>query len=58
MPLASNIAPLIVALQQAIDAPYWAAEGPRNNPDAEANGEHGRVTTTDEVLTNPPAPAL
>jgi nicotinamidase-related amidase len=28
---------LIVDLQRAIDDPSWAAEGPRNNPDAEAN---------------------
>lgn len=28
---------LIVDLQQAIDDPRWAADGPRNNPDAEAN---------------------
>jgi len=27
---------LIVDVQKAIDAPYWAALGPRNNPDAEA----------------------
>jgi len=37
MPLASNAALLIIDLQKAIDAPYWAAEGPRNNPEAEAN---------------------
>lgn len=28
---------LIVDLQQAIDDPRWAKDGPRNNPDAEAN---------------------
>ena len=28
---------LIIDLQQAIDDPRWAADGPRNNPDAEAN---------------------
>ncbi len=28
---------LIIDLQKAIDDPRWAAEGPRNNPDAEAN---------------------
>ncbi len=28
---------LIVDLQRAIDDPRWAADGPRNNPDAEAN---------------------
>jgi len=27
---------LIIDLQKAIDDPRWAAEGPRNNPDAEA----------------------
>src|SRR6516165_8726472 len=37
MPLASSAALLIIDLQKAIDAPYWAAEGPRNNPEAEAN---------------------
>ncbi len=28
---------LIIDLQQAIDDPRWAADGPRNNPHAEAN---------------------
>ncbi len=28
---------LLIDLQQAIDAPYHAADGPRNNPSAEAN---------------------
>ena len=28
---------LIIDLQQAIDDPRWAADGPRNNPDAETN---------------------
>ena len=37
MPLAPNAALLVIDLQKAIDAPYWAAEGPRNNPEAEAN---------------------
>ena len=37
MSLAPNAALLIIDLQKAIDAPYWAAEGPRNNPEAEAN---------------------
>jgi nicotinamidase-related amidase len=37
MPLAPNAALLIIDLQKAIDAPYWAAEGPRNNPAAEGN---------------------
>ena len=27
---------LVIDVQQAIDAPYWAKDGPRNNPDAEA----------------------
>ena len=34
---APNAALLIIDLQKAIDAPYWAAQGPRNNPEAEAN---------------------
>jgi nicotinamidase-related amidase len=33
--LPSNAALLIIDLQQAIDASYWAAHGPRNNPQAE-----------------------
>ena len=28
---------LLIDLQKAIDDPRWASEGPRNNPDAEAN---------------------
>jgi nicotinamidase-related amidase len=28
---------IVIDVQKAIDAPYHAAEGPRNNPDAEAN---------------------
>jgi nicotinamidase-related amidase len=28
---------LVIDVQKAIDAPYHAAEGPRNNPDAERN---------------------
>ncbi|MBB6253572.1 cysteine hydrolase family protein [Nitrospirillum iridis] len=28
---------LLIDLQRAIDDPRWAAEGPRNNPEAEAN---------------------
>jgi nicotinamidase-related amidase len=35
--LPSNSALLIVDVQRAIDDPSWAAEGPRNNPAAEAN---------------------
>ncbi len=31
---------LIIELQQAIDDPRWAADGPRNNPDAETNIAH------------------
>lgn len=37
MRLAPNAALLIIDLQRAIDDPRWAAEGPRNNPQAEAN---------------------
>ena len=33
----SGAALLIIDLQMAIDDPRWAAEGPRNNPEAEAN---------------------
>jgi nicotinamidase-related amidase len=33
----ANTALLIIDLQKAIDDPRWAAEGPRNNPDAETN---------------------
>ena len=35
--LPSNTALVIVDVQQAIDDPIWAADGPRNNPGAEAN---------------------
>jgi hypothetical protein len=35
--LPSNTALLIIDVQRAIDDPSWAADGPRNNPDAEAN---------------------
>jgi Amidases related to nicotinamidase len=35
--LPGNAALLIVDLQKAIDDPRWAADGPRNNPQAEAN---------------------
>jgi nicotinamidase-related amidase len=35
--LPSNTALLIVDVQRAIDDPSWAADGPRNNPGAEAN---------------------
>lgn len=34
--LQSNAALLIIDLQKAIDDPRWAADGPRNNPGAEA----------------------
>ncbi|MBV9150383.1 MAG: cysteine hydrolase [Alphaproteobacteria bacterium] len=37
MKLPAGTASLIIDLQKAIDDPTWAAEGPRNNPDAEAN---------------------
>jgi len=37
MILPSNTALLIVDVQRAIDDPSWAADGPRNNPGAEAN---------------------
>ena len=37
MALPAGSALLIIDLQKAIDDPTWAAEGPRNNPDAEAN---------------------
>jgi nicotinamidase-related amidase len=36
MELPSNAALLVIDVQYAIDAPYHAAEGPRNNRDAEA----------------------
>jgi nicotinamidase-related amidase len=35
--LPAKTALLVVDLQRAIDDPSWAAEGPRNNPQAEAN---------------------
>ncbi len=34
-PRSQTRALLIIDVQKAIDAPYWAALGPRNNPDAE-----------------------
>jgi len=37
MTLAPDAALLIIDLQRAIDDPRWAAEGPRNNPQAETN---------------------
>jgi nicotinamidase-related amidase len=37
MQLAENTALVLVDLQRAIDDPSWAADGPRNNPDAESN---------------------
>ena len=37
MILPSNTGLLIVDVQRAIDDPSWAADGPRNNPGAEAN---------------------
>ena len=37
MMLPSNTALVIVDVQRAIDDPIWAADGPRNNPGAEAN---------------------
>jgi nicotinamidase-related amidase len=37
MILPSNAALLVVDVQRAIDDPSWAADGPRNNPGAEAN---------------------
>lgn len=33
--LSENAALIIVDMQKAIEAPYWAAVGPRNNPQAE-----------------------
>ncbi|MGQ9369710.1 cysteine hydrolase family protein [Azospirillum sp. ST 5-10] len=35
--LPANAALLVIDLQRAIDDPRWAAHGPRNNPQAEAN---------------------
>jgi nicotinamidase-related amidase len=37
MRLGPAIALLVIDLQKAIDDPRWAKEGPRNNPEAEAN---------------------
>jgi nicotinamidase-related amidase len=37
MPKFRRAALLVVDVQKAIDAPYHAAEGSRNNPDAEEN---------------------
>jgi len=37
MQLPPNTALIVVDVQQAIDDPSWAAEGPRNNPQAESN---------------------
>lgn len=36
LPLTAPTALVLVDLQRAIDDPHWAAEGPRNNPGAEA----------------------
>ena len=33
----TDAALILIDLQKAIDDPRWAADGPRNNPDAEAN---------------------
>ena len=33
----ADAALILIDLQKAIDDPRWAADGPRNNPDAEAN---------------------
>src|ERR1041385_3161959 len=35
--LPATAALLVIDVQKAIDHPKWAAAGPRNNPDAEAN---------------------
>jgi hypothetical protein len=35
--LAADVALLVIDLQKAIDDPRWAKDGPRNNPEAEAN---------------------
>jgi nicotinamidase-related amidase len=37
MQLAANTALVLIDLQRAIDDPSWAADGPRNNPQAERN---------------------
>jgi nicotinamidase-related amidase len=37
MILPTNTALVVVDVQRAIDDPFWAADGPRNNPGAEAN---------------------
>ncbi len=36
-PLAADTALIVIDVQNAIDDPRWAVDGPRNNPDAEAN---------------------
>lgn len=35
--MASNLALLVIDVQKAIDQPFWARFGPRNNPQAEQN---------------------
>jgi len=35
--MASNVALLVIDMQKAIDQPFWARFGPRNNPEAEQN---------------------
>lgn len=37
MRLGPSVALLVIDLQKAIDDPRWAKDGPRNNPEAEAN---------------------
>lgn len=37
MRLGPAVALLVIDLQKAIDDPRWASDGPRNNPEAEAN---------------------
>ncbi len=37
MPKFTHAALIVIDVQKAIDAPYHAAEGPRNNPDVEGN---------------------
>lgn len=34
--LPASVTLIVIDVQQAIDAPYWAKDGPRNNPGAEA----------------------
>jgi nicotinamidase-related amidase len=36
IPFPATATLIVIDVQQAIDAPYWAKDGPRNNPDAEA----------------------